>query len=173
MAAGSTYTPIATTTLGSAQSSVTFNSFSGYTDLRLVLNAGTSALGFLYIQFNGDTGTNYSATYIAGTGSTAGSGRSSNTNNAQLTGDTGFSTSITGNATVDFMNYSNTTTYKTLIARQNNADNSTGYGGTGAAVALWRNTAAITSMTIKAISSGTDKNWIIGSTFTLYGIAAA
>jgi hypothetical protein len=36
MAAGSTYTPIATTTLGTAQSSVSFSSFSGYTDLVLV-----------------------------------------------------------------------------------------------------------------------------------------
>jgi hypothetical protein len=173
MAAGPTYEPIATTTLGSAQSSVTFNSFSGYTDLRLVINAGTSALGFLYIQFNGDTGTNYSATYLYGSGSTASSGRSTSTNNAQLTGETGFSTSLIGNATIDFMNYSNTTTYKTLIARQNDTDTSTGYSGTGAAVALWRNTAAITSMTIKAISGGTDKNWITGSTFTLYGISAA
>ena len=38
MAAGSTYTPIATTTLGSAQADVTFSSISGsYTDLVLII----------------------------------------------------------------------------------------------------------------------------------------
>jgi hypothetical protein len=37
MAAGSTYTPIATTTLSSSQAEVTFTSFSGYTDLVLIV----------------------------------------------------------------------------------------------------------------------------------------
>jgi hypothetical protein len=44
MPAGSTYTPIATTTLGSAQADVTFNSFSGYTDLVLVANVQLASM---------------------------------------------------------------------------------------------------------------------------------
>ena len=81
MAAGSTYTPIATNTLGSAQASVTFSSISGsYTDLVLIINAGTSDASEqdCLIRVNGDTGSNYSATYMYGTGSSAASGRNAN-----------------------------------------------------------------------------------------------
>ena len=62
MAAGSTYTPIATTTLGSAASSVTFSSISGsYTDLILITNPSSATTDqSIYVQFNADTGTNYS-----------------------------------------------------------------------------------------------------------------
>ena len=67
-----TYEPIATTTLGSAQASVSFSSFSGYTDLVLVCVATTASDDqFLSVQFNGDTGSNYSNTYMTGNGSTA------------------------------------------------------------------------------------------------------
>ena len=58
----STYTPIATQTLGSAAASVTFSSIpQGYTDLVLVDNvksasgAGDSELD---VRFNGDSGSN-------------------------------------------------------------------------------------------------------------------
>ena len=169
-----TYESIATTTLGSAASSVTFSSISGsYTDLKLVINGGTSNVAFLYLQYNSDATTNYSNTYLYGTGATAGSNRNSNTNNAQITGDTYFYTSVTGNAIIDIMNYSNTTTYKTAIARQNNTENSGGYAGTGATAVLWRSTAAINEIKIQAISSSINRDWITGSTFTLYGIKAA
>ena len=76
MAAGSTYSTIATTTLGTAQSSVTFNSFSGYTDIIVVCNlAISSGTGNSKIQFNSDTGSNYSGTTVEGTGSSAVSSR--------------------------------------------------------------------------------------------------
>ena len=49
MPAGSTYTPIATTTLGSSQATVTFSSFTGYTDVILVASArGTSTSSQIY-----------------------------------------------------------------------------------------------------------------------------
>jgi len=75
----STYTPIATTTLGSAASSVTFSSISGaYTDLVLV-GAGTLASNlYLNVKFNNDTGSNYSRTELYGDGSSAASYRESN-----------------------------------------------------------------------------------------------
>ena len=70
MPAGSTYTPLSTTTLGSAQATVTFSSISGsYTDLVLVMNTiGTSAGGDVQVQFNSDTASNYSCTILYGTG---------------------------------------------------------------------------------------------------------
>ena len=63
------------------------------------------------------------------------------------------------------MNYANTTTYKSIIGRANRADS-----GVDAAVALWRSTAAITRIDIKLKNGG---SFTAGSTFTLYGIAAA
>jgi hypothetical protein len=69
----STYEPIASQTLGSAVSSVTFSSIpQNYTDLILVVNYGISANNFgARIRFNGDTGSNYSDSFIYGTGSSA------------------------------------------------------------------------------------------------------
>jgi hypothetical protein len=68
---------------------------------------------------------------------------------------------------MQIMNYSNATTNKTVIARQN-----TGGSASGAAahVGLWRNTAAITAITIICYNG---INFVSGSTFTLYGIKAA
>lgn len=160
MAAGSTYTPIATTTLGSSQSSVTFNSFSGYTDLRLVFNGTSASAGDMYIQFNGDTGTSYSVTNLYGNGSSVGSNRASTTNISY----TGTTTTNRGIVIAEIMNYSNSTTYKTVLSRTSNANYEV-----QARVGLWRNTAAITSMLIQ----NTGGNYETGSTFTLYGILAA
>jgi len=70
----STYTPIATQILSSTTASVTFGSIpTFYTDLVLVINGGhNSGLGYgINIQFNNDTGSNYSSTVIRGNGSIA------------------------------------------------------------------------------------------------------
>ena len=162
MPAGSTYTPIATTTLGSAAASYTFSSIpSTYTDLVLVY-AGTGDNGDLYLQFNGDTGANYSVTNLYGNGTSAGSNRGSNNSVSYVPGlirSTQPSSPIT-----HIMNYANTTTYKTFIARAGSADYEV-----MARVGLWRSTAAITSIAIK----NTGGNLNSGSVITLYGIASA
>jgi hypothetical protein len=167
MAAGSTYTPIATTTLGSAAASYTFSSISGiYTDLVLVftgtITAPTSA-SFL-MRFNGDTASNYSDTNIYGTGSAAGSYRDTSSTNIRV-GAVNNGTGAQSNLIINVMNYSNATTYKTALARFNDAG-----AEVAAVVGLWRNTAAITSITLLLASTAT---YATGSTFTLYGIAAA
>ena len=166
MAAGSTYTPIATQTLGSATASVTFSSISGaYTDLVIVYSATTSSgANDVCIRFNGDTAANYSATYLYGTGISAGSTRLSNTSTPYVDyyGAPGIS-SPAGNI-LNIQNYSNATTYKTWFNRSNQAA-----GGVDAVVGLWRSTSAITSVTL-FITSNTIS---VGSTFSLYGIAAA
>jgi len=165
----STYTPIATTTLGSAAASYTFSSIpSTYTDLVLVGNASTTvANGSITMQFNGDTGTNYSYTFLYGTGSAAGSSRSSN---AQIIGLMGFAAQVPigdrAMGIAQLQNYSNTSTYKTVLVRNTPSVSST----VEAAVGLWRSTSAINSITILAISGASIAS---GSTFTLYGIAAA
>jgi hypothetical protein len=164
MAAGNTYEAIATQTLGSSASSVTFSSIPGtYTDLVLV----TSVIGTGDLQINGrvnsDTGSNYSTTYLAGNGTSAASDRAVNATTFGT--DYYFSITTAGNATIlQFMNYVNSTTYKTVLCRSGVASK-----GTNATVALWRNTAAITSITLLASQNAFNT----GSTFSLYGIKAA
>jgi hypothetical protein len=72
-------------------------------------------------------------------------------------------TNFNHNSIINIQNYSNSTTYKTVLARSNNAAT-----GTDATVALWRSTSAITSIDYY-LNSG---SWATGSTFTLYGIKA-
>ena len=64
-------------------------------------------------------------------------------------------------------NYNNTSTFKTVLTR------STAYGTSSSCVdafiGTWRNTAAITSITVASSSA----NFTTASTFSLYGIASA
>ena len=163
MPAGNTYVALATQTLTSA-GTVTFSSIpSTYTDLIMVVNAAvaTGATN-LDIRINSDTGTNYSYTTISGSGTAIVSSRGTNLTFMRLDYDGYLTTSLTQCAVVHFMNYANTTTFKTVLSRCNNASN-----GVSSNVTLWRSTAAINT-----ISTFTG-NLAIGSTLSLYGIAAA
>lgn len=162
-----TYEPLATNTLGSAAATVTFSSISGnYTDLVLVtadiINT-TNLLG-MYIQFNSDTGSNYSRTFIEGNGSSAASSRNSNQTSIMI------GRSYGGDRTMNIFqiqDYANTTTYKTALCRYGSGGSSS---ATGAGVGLWRNTNAITSITV-GIEGG--YNMSSGCSFTLYGVKEA
>jgi hypothetical protein len=169
MMATTTYTPIESKTLGSAASSVTFSSIpSTYTDLILVVTAAGASADDLRYRFNSDSGTNYSTTILYGTGSAASSARTTNATSclADYYGSVGtvLNSSI---QTIHIMNYSNSTTYKTAIARGNRSDS-----GTDATVSLWRSTSAISSITL-GIGNSYSVNFSVGSIFTLYGIANA
>lgn len=168
----STYTPIATTTLGSAATSYTFTSIpTTYTDLVLVFDGVLSSADYVWVRVgNGsvDTGSNYSQTYLMGNGSSASSGRSSSQTYffPQDPLNTGGN-----NMVVNFQNYSNTTTYKSMLLRANTPVTDGGATGTTRAqVALWRSTSAINTI---QISTYAGQNFNTGSTFTLYGIQAA
>jgi hypothetical protein len=167
MAAGSTYTPIATTTLGSAAASYTFSSIpSTYTDLVLIFDglASAAAANGFQVKVNGATGTLQSYTRIQGNGTTASSNQVAGGDPAcGVIGNTN-----RANVIVNIMNYSNSTTYKTILSRYNSNDSTD--GRTGAYVNLTRSTSAISSI---LIDLSTANNFIAGSTFTLYGISAA
>jgi hypothetical protein len=164
MPAGNTYEAIATQTLGSAAASVTFSSIpSTYTDLIIVTGIIGVGDAQMNVRFNSDTGSNYSTTYLNGNGTAARSDRASNT--TSIGTDYNFSITTNGNATIcQFLNYSNSTTYKTMLARSGEASK-----GVQATVGLWRDTAAIN--TIQLISSNTNFN--TGSTFSIYGVKNA
>lgn len=164
MPAGPTYEPIATTTLGSSQTTVTFSGISGsYTDLILVISAFTGDdLAAYTMRMNGNTGSNYSVVTLEGQGTSAVSQRQSNQTQMYITGFQAGSYTEPFTTIVQFMNYSNTTTDKTILSRS--ASNAA-----SAYCGLFRSTSAITSIAVSSVSSTFSTN----STFTLYGIASA
>ena len=160
-----TYVALDKVTLGSNTASVTFNSIpSTYTDLVIVANLGATTTPSICLQFNSDTGSNYSMTNLYGNGSTVTSSRQSNQTQMNFNFvDPG--TSIVTTAIYQIMNYANSTKYKTALGRFSNAGT-----GTQATAGLWRSTAAITSVKLMLDSSG--PLILAGSTFSLYGIRA-
>lgn len=171
MTAGKTYTPISTTTLSSASPSITFSSIPGtYTDLKIVFSGrGTAAdsLELPTMRFNGDTGSNYSRTVMYGDGTTAYSARSSNKTSIELEYVSGgnAASGTFGLIIVDLLSYASTSVYKTSLVRTNEAS-----ATVRAQVNLWRVADAITSI---SIAPSFAANWAVGTSATLYGIAAA
>jgi hypothetical protein len=165
-----TYEPIATNTLGSAAATVTFSTISGaYTDLVLVTNLKTTTTSQeVTVKINNDTGSNYSLTNLRGDGSTAASLRRSSQTVGNISKEISPNTAFEFVSVSTFMNYSNATTYKTWLSRNNRASASNA-PGTEALVGLWRSTSAITELVIGL----TGGNFDTGSTFTLYGIKSA
>ena len=158
-----TYEPIASTTLGSDTASYTFSSFPGtFTDLVLCLEGHATSGDYLYLRVNGDTGNNYSRTLLSGSGTAASSSRTSNF--SAFHASIGTSSTARGLGKVQFLSYANTNVYKTMLVD----------GGSAGAyvqnqVALWRSTAAITSITVL----GGAGNLGSGFTLSLFGIKAA
>ena len=163
-----TYTPIASQVIASATGTVTLSSIpSTYTDLVLIISAtATTGADDLLLQFNGDTASNYSETILTGTGAGNATSTRFSTQTAILLDYNGVLNTTINNRIVHIMNYSNTTTFKTVLTRANNSS-----AGLDAIVGLWRKTPeAITSITVK--NTGTSSNFTVGSTLTLYGIKA-
>jgi len=168
--ATNTYVALDKVTVGTATPSITFSSIpSTYTDLIIVANFNTATGNqSTNITFNGDTGSDYSWTYLLGNGTTASSSRGSSDNRIYNGSSATATSGNTTNSIIQVQNYANTTTYKTIISRSNAAD----YFAQ-ATVGLWRGstgsaTQAITSITLTCPSY----NYIAGSTFSLYGITA-
>ena len=160
----STEVAIATTTLGSAAASITFSGISGsYTDIVLSLTISTTGGAGCLLRFNSDSGSNYSVTYLRGNGSATESGRYSSWDNIPAIGTFGLSSTIPSFFRCDFFNYSGSTNKTVLV------EASTDFNGSGSVirnVGLWRNTSAITSISIIAGAG----NISAGTTATLYGI---
>lgn len=158
-----TYEPIATTTSG-AVSTVTFSSIPAtYTDLRLVHSFSTSGATFT-VRFNSDTGSNYSVTLLNGNGTAATSSRLTNDTSINL--GTYYDVSSSGQdfITVDIFSYLASVNKTCLITGSGDLNNGGG-DRVSRYIGLWRNTGAITSITIGgSIRSGVT---------TLYGILKA
>ena len=160
-----TYKPLQSILLTSATSTVTFSGIDQqYTDLVLVAKPIFTTASNVNIRVNGDTGSNYSDTYLYGDGTSTYTTRDNNSTLMYFSGTSvGVTTANRDNGIAHFMNYSNTTTFKTSISRN-------GGRTVEAWVNLWRSTAAISSITFFCQGAS---NYLTGTIFTIYGIAAA
>jgi hypothetical protein len=165
-----TYEPIATTTLGSTATTITCSSISSaYTDLVCILVGRQTTFGYQPgIQFNSDTAGNYSATELFGDGSAASSLRETNATYINSARGTELSTTIPSFVKFNIFSYRGSTN-KTVLTEY--AGDYNGSGVVERTVGLWRNTSAITSLTI--MSANGSGNLAIGTTATLYGILKA
>ena len=172
MAAGSTYTPIATTTLSTNAASYTFSSIpQTYTDLVLVtgnITGSTFDQNYAVQVGNGsaDSGANYCQIGFYGNGaSSVPSWNQTSTNKHNISYSVGLDTR--GMGVTNIMNYSNTTTRKGFLTRGGGLDGT--YNASEGIMGIWLSTSAID--TVKVYSTGSLL--YTGSTLTLYGISAA
>jgi hypothetical protein len=157
-----TYEPIASTTLGSSASDITFASIAAdWTDLVIVLHGANSEGSAVAITFNSDTGSNYSHTLVQGNGTSASSSRQSSQTGAWFAS---FTTGGPHIAIIHVMSYANTNVYKTLLSSAERIGTTTARH-----VGLWRSTSAITSVTLDPVFGTLQA----GTTASLFGIKAA
>jgi hypothetical protein len=155
------YVPLATITLGSSASSITFSSIPAETgDLVLVINGGASAGSAMPMQFNADsTSSNYWNTYGYGYSANAKDWGASNNNNF-LWIDTGENIGI-----VQIFDYASTNQVKHSLVRIKRGG---GYDSVWMVSGKWNSTAAINSISFSP-ASGTLSS---GMTASLYRIEA-
>ena len=164
-----TYTPIATASGTGSSGTVSFTSIpSTYTDLICIgLIRSSTTTSTMRYRYNGAT-TNYSATTLYGTGSAAGSFRTTGETGIYGIGGANAYVPSASNTFTNFnlyiFNYANTTTYKTSILR------SGGAGDAEVNVGLWRATPTAINQLDLVLNTG---NFTSDCTFTLYGILAA
>ena len=160
-----TYIPLATVTLAASSSAVYFTEISqDYSDLVLVVEqTGASGNTSIQVQFNGDSGTNYSNVYMGGNGSTASSSSNTGYPRIQVGGFIEYADGTAKQLAICEINdYSATDKHKTVLTRSNVA---TGAGsGLSAWAGRWANTSAVTSIAL------VNQNYAAGSTFKLFGI---
>jgi len=176
------YDSIATVTVGTAVSTITFSSIpSTYTHLqvrfigRSVTTSGT--YDSLLMRFNSDTSTNYSEHAILGNGAAV----YADVNNGvgyiivePLTSSGAIANNF-GAGNIDIIDYANTNKYKTIKHLSGMDNNNTGgtnfqYGYNAFGSGSWRSTSAITSITF---NTGSTSNFAQYTSFALYGIKGA
>jgi hypothetical protein len=167
----SIFDSIETVTVGAGgQATISFTAIPAtYKHLQIrAITKDTQASGAhsLRMQFNSDTGSNYTYHALTGDGSSASSGALTSQTNlfpGYVMGTTG--TSVFAASIHDILDYANANKYK-VIRTLSGVDNN-GSGNMGLFSGLWINTNAITSITILP---ATSTNFSQYSSFALYGI---
>ncbi len=168
------YESIATTTVSTSVSSVTFSSIPAtYTHLQLRWIARSDRAAtqdFVDIRLNSDTGANYAAHLLSGDGAAASAAAYvSNTSVGLIFMPAASSTgSVFGVGVMDILDYTNTNKYTTTRTLGGADINGSGRIVLGSGV--WMNTAAVTTLTIITDNASTFTQY---SKFALYGIKGA
>lgn len=155
-------------TLAASASSVTFSSIpQNYGDLVLIINARqTLNNGYMEIQINGDTGSNYNWVTMMGRSngviSSAGPNQTALQPSSHSQGQEPFSSII------QFLDYSSTDKHKSGLIRHNQYDFSLSSLLVRADAFRWANTNAITSITALSVT----QPFTSASTLSLYGVHA-
>lgn len=161
-----------TQVLGSATSSITFNSINTnygakYKHLQ-VRFTGTQVdvggLDTMLMRINGDTGSNYAFHYLRGINTSVGSGAQPTYNYPYAGLMAGKGGTESSALILDFLDAFQTTKFKTVKSMGGAAG--TGDKGVGLYSILWMNTNAINSITL----AGFTGNLAQGCRFSLYGI---
>jgi hypothetical protein len=166
-AAVESFDSIATQTLSSNTTAVTFNSIpSTYKDLHVRYSAKKidSGITDVILTFNGDGATNYSKSWIF-TFDGGGPYESGNNSSLSLGYVPGDDSSVFGAAMIDILDYASTDKNKTCTYLTGNEKSSANTTTLVIGAGQWESTSAISSLTLSCGSS-----FAIGSTFEIYGI---
>ena len=163
---------IATYVVGStAQTSITFSGIPStykHLQLRSIVRSSTGASpeNLAYMQFNSDTGTNYSDHFLLGTGAVTAANADVNSVKMPVveSSNSGTLANVFGATVLDILDYADTNKYKTVKSICGTDAN--GSGNIFLTSGSWRNTAAISTITIIP----EKVSFVQYSSFALYGI---
>ena len=171
-----TYTLISSNVLSSSAASVTFSAIPAtYTDLVLRISVRSDrpsqVFDIMKIQFNSDTATNYSMTYVYADGSSASSGQRSSTSSIDEQFINASSTTADTFSSIElYIPSYQANANKPFSSSWATENNSAANNRNGASAMLWRNTATISSI---LLTPNTGPNFVSSSSFYLYGISNA
>ena len=167
---------IETVYLEAAAASVTFSSLGSYEHLQIRGGAHTDAAGAgynaFYIQFNGDTGANYTSHYLRGyNGGNISTSASTDSTYifCGLEPGPGGDAQAYGSSMIDILDYRNANKNTTVCYSPGRAAGAGGSTEVQTGSGLWDSTAAVTSITLTPQSG----NFQRGTAFTVYGLASS
>lgn len=165
---GKDFDSIATVTVSTATPTITFSSIPAtYRHLQIRAILQPASTDYTSLRFNSDSGNNYAAHILRGSGSAASSSAFTTRSDALLNDNTtGASGSIFNAVVVDILDYANTSKYKTVRTLGGIDANGSGYGITFASN-LWQSTTAISTITL---TNGNASNFATYTQFALYGV---
>ena len=176
------FTVIDHTELGASAVSFDVTSIpSSYDHLLIVASLRTDIANTLAINklnFNGDTGSNYSDTQLQAATATVTSGQNlagrTYMRVGQVSGASLLANSF-GVLKIWIPNYANTANFKQALTQSNTGGDSTsdGWWSMNIDAGLWSSTAAIDQVTLATTPSAPEVGYVQYSTFTLYGITGA
>jgi hypothetical protein len=134
--------------------------------IRGLYNYNSNSDALLALQFNSDTGNNYSYHGLLGDGSTVSASSAANYNSIlSLYSYPSYQFNTFNAAIIDIIDYTSTNKNKTV--RTLNGLDANGSGKVGLFSGAWYNTSAINSITVTSVASHTFAQY---STFALYGV---